>query len=222
MVGHPKHVHKACRAGADLICAQGGEAGGHTGDIPTSILTPACADICAQYKSPMTNRAPLLVTAGGVNDGRSVASALMMGAAGVWVGTRFIVAKESKAPDHWKKQVIEAGYDSWIKSTIWSGRPLRALSKPYLEDWEANRQAEIRELTAKGTVPLVYELDRLEREGILTEEIEDAADMRPIGIVGGSVNKAGQSAKEIVEEIVQEAVVALKSAGGFLNAGAKL
>lgn len=104
MIGHPKHVHKACAAGADIICAQGGEAGGHTGNIPTSILTPACADICAQYTSPLLNRPPLLVTAGGVNDGRSVASALMMGASGVWVGTRFIVARESKAPRGWKKQ----------------------------------------------------------------------------------------------------------------------
>lgn len=104
MVGHPKHVHKACQAGADIICAQGGEAGGHTGDIPTLILTPACADICKQYKSPLTGRSVTLVTAGGINDGRSVAAALMMGASGVWVGTRFIVAKESKAPEHWKKQ----------------------------------------------------------------------------------------------------------------------
>lgn len=75
-------------------------------------------------------------------------------------------------------RVIDAGYDSWIKSTIWTGRPLRALSNAYLEDWEQNRQTEIKELTSKGTVPLVYELDRLYKEGKLTEEIEDAADMR--------------------------------------------
>ena len=75
-------------------------------------------------------------------------------------------------------RVVEAGYDSWIKSTIWSGRPLRALSNPYLEDWEKNRQSEIKELTERGVVPLEYELDRLHKEGKLTEEIEDAADLR--------------------------------------------
>jgi hypothetical protein len=74
-------------------------------------------------------------------------------------------------------RVVKADYDSWIKLTIWSGRPLRALANPYLRDWEQNRQAEIRELQAKGVVPLVYEIDRLHREGRLTEEIEDAADM---------------------------------------------
>jgi len=154
------------------------EAGGHTGDIPTSILTPACADICRQYKSPLTGNPVMVVAAGGINDGRSVASALMLGACGVWIGTRFIASVESKAPEEFKKQVIKANYDSWIKSTIWSGRPLRALSNPYIANWELNRQAEIKELTAKSVVPLVYELDRLHEKGELTDEIEDATALR--------------------------------------------
>ncbi|KAH8726872.1 2-nitropropane dioxygenase [Phaeosphaeriaceae sp. PMI808] len=222
MIGHPKHVHKACQAGADIIIAQGGEGGGHTGDIATSVLVPACADICKQYTSPLTGQPVTLVAAGGVNDGRSVAAALMLGASGVWVGTRFIVAKESKAPRGFKEDVIKANYDSWIKTTIWSGRPLRALSNPYLLDWEQNRQAEIKELTSKGIVPLMHEMDKLHKDGKLTDEIEDAAAMRPIGVVGGSVNKAGQTAAEIVQEMVQETVVALNGAKGFVNPGAKL
>ncbi|KAJ4373780.1 hypothetical protein N0V83_002519 [Neocucurbitaria cava] len=222
MIGHPKHVHKACRAGADIIIAQGGEGGGHTGDIATSVLIPACADVCKQYTSPLTGKPVTLVAAGGINDGRSVAAALMLGASGVWIGTRFIVSKESKAPKEFKQQVIKADYDSWVKLLIWSGRPLRALSNPYLKDWEQNRQAEIKELTDKGIVPLEYELDRLHKEGKLTDEIEDAVALRPVGVVGGSVNKAGQSAAEIVEEIVQETLVALNSASTLVNPAAKL
>lgn len=103
MVGHPKHVHKACKAGADIICAQGGEAGGRTGDIPTSVLIPACADICTQYKSPLTGNNVELVAAGGVYDGRSLASALMLGASGVWVGTRFVATPEAGAPEETKR-----------------------------------------------------------------------------------------------------------------------
>ncbi|KAF2467255.1 2-nitropropane dioxygenase [Lindgomyces ingoldianus] len=222
MIGHPKHVHKACQAGADLICAQGGEAGGHTGDIPTSVLIPACADICKQYQSPLTKQPVTLVAAGGINDGRSVAAALMLGASGVWVGTRFITSVESKAPATMKKEVIEAGYDSWVKSIVWSGRPLRALRNPYIDDWENNRQAEIKDLASRGIVPLEYELDRLHKEGKLTDEIEEAAALRPIGIVAGSVNKAGQTAAEIVKEMVDETVVALNQAGNFVNTSAKL
>ena len=76
------------------------------------------------------------------------------------------------------KRVIKAGYDSSITSTIWSGRPLRALRNAYLEDWEENRQDEIKELSAKGIVPLEHELERLHEKGELTEEIEDAAALR--------------------------------------------
>jgi NAD(P)H-dependent flavin oxidoreductase YrpB (nitropropane dioxygenase family) len=222
MIGHPKHVHKACRAGADIIIAQGGEAGGHTGDIATSVLIPACADICKSYKSPLTGKPVTLVAAGGINDGRSVAAALMLGASGVWVGTRFIPSVESKAPQSFKDEVIKANYDSWVKSIIWSGRPLRALANPYILDWEQNRQAEIKELTEKGVVPLPYEIDRLHKEGKLTDEIEDAVALRPIGVVGGSVNKAGQTASEIVDEMVRETVEVLNGARGFVNQGAKL
>jgi NAD(P)H-dependent flavin oxidoreductase YrpB (nitropropane dioxygenase family) len=106
IIGHPRHVTKALASGADLIIAQGGEAGGHTGDIATSILIPACADICARHTSPLTGKPVVLVAAGGVNDGRSVASALMLGASGVWVGTRFIVAEESKAARGFKEEYV--------------------------------------------------------------------------------------------------------------------
>ncbi|KAF2856490.1 hypothetical protein T440DRAFT_462760 [Plenodomus tracheiphilus IPT5] len=111
-----------------------------------------------------------------------------MGASGVWIGTRFIASKESKAPQGFKDQVIQADNDSWVKLTVWSGRPLRALRDPYLTDWEANRQAEIKDLTGRGIVSLEYKLDRLHKEGKLTDDIEDAAALRPIGVVAGSVN----------------------------------
>jgi NAD(P)H-dependent flavin oxidoreductase YrpB (nitropropane dioxygenase family) len=178
MIGHPKHVHKACAVGADIICAQGGEAGGHTGDIAFSILIPACADICKQYKSPMTGKPVSLVAAGGVNDGRSLAAALMLGAEAVWIGTRFVTANESGASKFAKQSIIEAGFDSAIKSVVWSGRPLRALSNPYIADWEQNRQAEIKELTDKGIVPLEHELDKLQEAGKLTDEVMDNATLR--------------------------------------------
>ena len=85
MVGHPKHAHKALKAGVDIVCAQGGEGGGHTGDIANSILIPACVDVARQYKSPLTGQTAIVVAAGGIKDGRGLASSLMQGAQGVWV-----------------------------------------------------------------------------------------------------------------------------------------
>ena len=164
--------------GADIIIAQGGEAGGHTGDIPFSILIPACAQICARYTSPLLNRPVILVGAGGVSGGRSLASALVLGASGVWVGTRFVAAKESNATKRAKEEVIKAGFDSVVKSLIWSGRPLRASRNAYVDDWENNRAEEIRDLTSRGIVPLHHELDKLHEEGKLTDEIEEEAKLR--------------------------------------------
>ncbi|KAI0160259.1 2-nitropropane dioxygenase [Xylariaceae sp. FL1272] len=222
MVGHPKHVPKACAVGADIICAQGGEAGGHTGDIGFSVLVPACADLCAKYTSPLTGKPVSLVAAGGVNDGRSLAAALMLGAEAVWVGTRFVTARESGASDYAKRVIIDSGFEDVVKSLVWSGRPLRAHKSQYVADWEINRQQEIRELTAKGIVPIEHELDRLQAEGKLTDEVMEQAELRPMGIVTGLINKPDQPAKEIVDEIVTQAADLLASASKYTASKSRL
>jgi NAD(P)H-dependent flavin oxidoreductase YrpB (nitropropane dioxygenase family) len=76
MIGHPKHVPKALEAGVDLICAQAGEGGGHTGDMPASILIPAVVDEVTGKKSPLTGGPILVIGAGAVYDGRGLAANL--------------------------------------------------------------------------------------------------------------------------------------------------
>ena len=63
-------------SGVDIICAQGGEGGGHTGDIPFSILIPAVVDLCKNARSPLTGEPIIVVAAGGIADGRGLAAAL--------------------------------------------------------------------------------------------------------------------------------------------------
>merc|ERR1711988_1155114 len=87
MIGAVKHVSKALEVGVDIICAQGGEGGGHTGDIPTSILLPKVVEACRGKTSPLNGKPIMVVGAGGVFDGRGLASALAAGCSGVWVGT---------------------------------------------------------------------------------------------------------------------------------------
>lgn len=222
MIGHPKHVHKACAVGADLICAQGGEGGGHTGEVPTSVLIPACADICKRYKSPLTGKAPLLVAAGGIADGRGVAAALMLGADAVWVGTRFVTAKEAGCPQRDKDLIVQADVDATLKSTIWTGRPLRHLKTPWTENWELRRREELEALQQQGILVADHELDKLAKEGKLTEEIEDQSHCRPAGVVAGLVNKGGQSAAEIVEDMAGEAYAVLRGASKLVGGQAKL
>eukprot|EP00286_Rhodomonas_abbreviata_P010387 CAMPEP_0181332048 /NCGR_PEP_ID=MMETSP1101-20121128/24860_1 /TAXON_ID=46948 /ORGANISM="Rhodomonas abbreviata, Strain Caron Lab Isolate" /LENGTH=225 /DNA_ID=CAMNT_0023441615 /DNA_START=86 /DNA_END=760 /DNA_ORIENTATION=+ len=88
MIGHPKHAVKAMKLGVDIICAQGTEGGGHTGDVATSVLIPRVVDVCRGHKSPVTGKDVLVIAAGGIFDGRGLAMAMALGASGVWVGTR--------------------------------------------------------------------------------------------------------------------------------------
>ena len=135
MVGHPKHVKRALDVGVDLICAQAGEGGGHTGDVPASILIPACVDIVKGHKSPLNGRPVYVVGAGAVYDGRSLAANLMWGAHGVWVGTRFVASVEAGAPKAHKEAIVKAGYEDAVRTLIYTGRPLRVLRTPYVDDW---------------------------------------------------------------------------------------
>jgi NAD(P)H-dependent flavin oxidoreductase YrpB (nitropropane dioxygenase family) len=135
MIGHPKHVKKALAAGVDILCAQAGEGGGHTGDVPASILIPACVDLVQGHKSPLTGKPVYVVGAGAVYNGRGLAANLAWGAQAVWVGTRFVASIEAGAPPHHKDLVKKAGFGDTVRTLIYSGRPLRVFKTPYVAEW---------------------------------------------------------------------------------------
>merc|ERR1712187_1094378 len=85
------------------------------------------------------------VAAGGVYDGRGLAASLALGAAGVWVGTRFICAEESSAPKSHKEKVLRASSSDTIRTLVVSGRPLRLIPNDYVKGWE-REPARIKEL----------------------------------------------------------------------------
>merc|ERR1712232_559566 len=165
MIGAVKHVGKALQAGVDIICAQGGEGGGHTGDIATSILLPKVVDAVKGHKSPLTGQPILVVGAGGIFDGRGLAMALAVGCSGVWVGTRFICADEAGAGPLHKKRVLEAGYDETMRTIIYTGRPCRVLKTPYALDFEENRQDEIKQSQEVGLPAWIFDADPEKMEG---------------------------------------------------------
>lgn len=161
MIGHPKHVKKCLDLGVDLICAQGGEGGGHTGDVPTSVLIPTVAKLCAGHKSPMTGQPVQVVAAGGFYNGQGLAAALMLGASAVWIGTRFVLSEEAGAPKAHQEAVRTSGFDDNVRTIIFTGRPLRVRNNEYINNWETNRQAEIKTLTAKGTIPVEHDFETM-------------------------------------------------------------
>ncbi|KAG7086700.1 hypothetical protein E1B28_002636 [Marasmius oreades] len=214
MIGHPKHVKKALDQGVDIICAQGGEGGGHTGDTPFSILIPTVVDLCKDKKSPLTGEPVIVVAAGGISDGRGLAASLSYGASGVWVGTRFVASVEAGAPKKHKEMVVTAGFDDTIRTTIYTGRPMSVRKTSYITEWETTRNQEKEQLLAKGLLPHTVELEKHPEKSV-------AGISWLMGKVAGRVNDV-KPAKEIVDEMVAEAAQSLKAASSFITAKAKL
>ena len=208
MVGAPKHAKKALDAGVDIVCAQGGEGGGHTGDIPNSILIPSVVDVARRYKPALLNgQTALVVAAGGIYNGRSLASSLMQGAAGVWVGTRFVASQEAGCSQAHKESVVTARFEDTIRTLVLSGRPLRCRRNEWTDKWEAQPE-KIKELTEKGVVPIEYDM----------EEGNEVDIPHLMGVVAGVVNDI-KPAGQIVHEMVEEAVQQLKIGQTYLSGG---
>ena len=211
MVGHPKHAVKALDLGIDIVCAQGGEGGGHTGNVATTVLIPAVVDVARQYKPPMLKGSTaLVVAAGGISNGRGLASSLMQGAVGVWVGTRFVAAVEANCSEEHKRAVVSCDFDETDRTLVISGRPLRMKLNDYIRGWHARPEL-IKELTGKGIVPLEHDID----------EGNDIDPPHLMGQVAGAIKKI-QPAGEIVEEMVKEAEEMLKLGNTYLNDRSKL
>ncbi|KAI1852392.1 hypothetical protein JX265_003841 [Neoarthrinium moseri] len=205
MVGHPKHAVKALDLGVDLICAQGGEGGGHTGDIANSVLIPAVVDVARRYRpAALKGQTALVVAAGGISNGRSLASSLMQGAVGVWVGTRFVASAEAGCSEEHKKAVVACGFDETERTLVVSGRPLRMRTNAYIAAWHA-QPGRIKELTERGVVPIEYDFD----------QGNDVDPPHLMGQVAGAITKV-QPAAEIVAEMVKEAADMLNVGKGYL------
>lgn len=226
MIGHPKHVKKCLDLGVDIICAQGGEGGGHTGDVPTTVLIPAVVDAVKGHKSPLTGKPVQVIAAGGIHNGQLLASALMMGASAVWVGTRFVLTEEAGAPKAHKEAVRTAGHDDNIRTVIFTGRPMRVRNNPYINNWETERQEEIKELLAKGVIPYEADLEKIELngegsagggEGGDDDEDDVFEQFRPylMGKCAAVVNDL-KPAKEVVDEFVNDAAAWITKGGKML------
>jgi nitronate monooxygenase len=125
--GAPRHAVKAEALGADLIIVQGGEGGGHTGSIPTSLLVSQCADAVSVP----------IVAAGGFRDGRGLVAALALGAKGIAMGTRFLLTRESPVPSATTNRYLEAGMGDVVVTTQVDGLPQRVVSNELVRKLES-------------------------------------------------------------------------------------
>ncbi|MDL9936456.1 nitronate monooxygenase [Gordonia sp. ABSL1-1] len=131
-IGAAKHAVKVASWGADAVIVQGGEGGGHTGPVATTLLLPSVLDALAANGSDMP-----VVAAGGFFDGRGLAAALAYGAEGVAMGTRFLLTADSAVPDSVKQEYLTRTLNDTVVSVKVDGMPHRVLRTPLVEALES-------------------------------------------------------------------------------------
>ena len=174
------------RYGADAVVAEGMEAGGHIGNQTTMALIPQIVDA---VNIPV-------IAAGGIGDGRGVAASFMLGAEGVQMGTRFVVADESIVHDKYKDRIVKAKDIDSVVTGQSTGHPVRCLRNQMTKEYIKKEQ--------EG-VPF-EELERMTlgslRKAVMDGDILNGTVMA--GQIAGLVSKR-QSCKEILQEIMTEA-----------------
>ncbi len=127
-IGARRHAEKVAGWGVDAVIAQGGEGGGHTGTVPTSLLTPAVVDAVGDTVA--------VIAAGGFFDGRGLVAALAYGASGIAMGTRFLLTQESRVPDQVKELYLGTPVTGTVVSTAVDGAPQRVIRTDLVDHLE--------------------------------------------------------------------------------------
>lgn len=179
------------RAGADAVVCEGMEAGGHIGSLTTMVLVPQISDAVSIP----------IIAAGGIADGRGLAAAFMLGAQGVQIGTRFLAANECEIHQNYKDEVINAKDTSTVITGAFTGHPVRTLknkaAKKMLEAEKSGISPEEFEKLGSGSLKAAVKEGDPEKGSFMA------------GQIAGMVSKE-QSAKEIIEEIMDEASKLIK------------
>ena len=185
------------RAGACAVIAEGGESGGHIGEAATMPLVPQVADAVSIP----------VIAAGGIADGRGLAASLMLGAVGVQIGTRFLVAHECSVHPHYKALVLKATDTSTIVTGRRLGHAVRSIKTPYSRKYAKAEYTDISDsdLEALGIGSLRKAVEGNETEGCYLA-----------GQIAGLVKKE-QSAEEMILEICTEAEQILKNASVYVK-----
>lgn len=203
--GAVKHAVKAQAAGCDAVICQGGEGGGHTGLVGT---LPLVAQAVEAVDIPV-------IAAGGLYDGRGLAAALALGAQGVWMGTRFIASDEAHSGAVYRQAILDAADEDTVRTRSYSGKPMRVLKNPYVEDWE-QRPAEIQPFPQQA----IHSIQTGVMGGIggQIDGLDIDRSCLAMGQSAGGVREV-LPAGEIVRELMAEAVAAIDRVAALRDDG---
>ena len=174
------------RSGADAVVAEGTESGGHVGEMTTMALVP---QVCDAVQIPV-------IAAGGIADGRGFAAAIMLGACGVQIGTRFLLADECSVHENYKQRVLKANDTATIVTGRRLGHPVRSIKSPFSRAYAKEEYTQISD----------EDLEKM-AVGTLRAAVADGDDKRGCflaGQISGMLTKK-QPAAEIIAEIMEQA-----------------
>ena len=182
-------AHK--EAGLDFIIAQGGEGGGHTGEIGSIVLWPQIVDA--------VDGLPVLA-AGGIGNGRQMAAAMSTGVQGVWCGSLWLAVEEAAAQPAEKDSYLNATSEEKIRSKAWTGKPARMLKNKWTEAWENPENPDPLPMPLQGMITF----DAMRRTSMYagsgnTQEVSFNAAGQVIGQV-----KQIESVKDVIFRIINE------------------
>ena len=200
MCGKVHHALKAQEAGADVVVAQGSEAGGHTGEIGAMSLVPQVIDAV---------RLPVLA-AGGIADGRGAAAAFALGALGVVVGTRFVATSEAAAAIEYKEAIVNGRDDSTLRTRCYTGKPARCIRTPYAVEWEKD---------PSKIQPFPQQILLSQQNGVMNFSEAHADPQRvfmPAG-QGSGLIKQIKPAAEVFADLVRETEETIAKMGALLG-----
>jgi NAD(P)H-dependent flavin oxidoreductase YrpB (nitropropane dioxygenase family) len=201
LIGSPGQARGHVEAGADIVVAQGSEAGGHTGRVSTLVLVPQVVD-----EVPGT---PVLA-AGGIADGRQIAAALALGAQGVWIGSLWLTTVESDLEEQVKRKLLLAASRDAIQSRCLTGKPIRMLRTPWVDAWEAAGApaalpAPLQGLLVRDTMTAIFDHE--------VEEVMGTAVGQVVGMISETKTVRDQM-YQLVDEFA-DAIAALSVAAGL-------
>ncbi len=199
LVGAPEHAVRQVKAGVDIIVAQGGEAGGHCGEVSTIVLIP---EVLRAIK-PIRDL-PVLA-AGGIMTGRQMAACMAMGAAGVWTGSVWLATTESETSEIFRQKMIEARSRDTVRSKGRTGKPSRQLRSTWTDAWEgpASPGALPMPLQSLISEPALHDADlAAERGNAKAREMVTYFVGQGVGLVD-SVKSTRAVVKEFMEEFVE-------------------
>ncbi len=193
LCGSPKHAKRHVEAGLDFIVAQGGEGGGHCGEIGSSVLWPEVVEIAGDIP---------VIAAGGIGSGSQMYAALAVGAQGVWCGSIWLTVAESNTDEVKRERLLEASSSDTVRTKSYTGKYARMLRTPWTDAWDSDKDPK----PLAPPMQMMAVRNAMRRMSKFPKQARDVMFV-PVGQIVGRMNQT-MGARQLISEIVDEYIEA--------------